>query len=153
MKPDINLLIEDNSAILKTIDLYHDVIKSLSEKQTICKNQCIAITIPAFIVLVIKELQEYSFLLTIPVLILYLLDVHYLTLERFFRRGLSQLYDELNEGTFIRESLFRIKAYHYSNRYFFHAMLSFSTWPFYIGIVSIIVLGEITAYSITFSFF
>lgn len=119
MKPDINLLIEDNSAILKTIDLYHDVIKSLSEKQIICKNQCIAITIPAFIVLVIKELQEYSFLLTIPVLILYLLDVHYLTLERFFRRGLSQLYDELNEGTFIRESLFRIKAYHYSNRYFF----------------------------------
>jgi len=141
MEIELSELKADNPAVLKTIELHQELISKCSGWSASCKNQCLVIVVPIFITLVIKDLTQHTILLLIPIMVLYLLDSYYLSIEKNLRNSLNVLSTKIENNQFKHSDLFKIQRSQALGITISQAMFSIITFPFYFGIIPMALIG------------
>lgn len=131
----------DNEAVIEHMRMYQGIITRMANNSAACKKWCIPL-VTAILAFVVKEkLINLVWLTLIPILIFYFLDVYYLKLENQFRESFNSSAKNIQQGVFSPESLFSIHPEGLEKEFWLKAIVSFSTWPVYLGLFSLLVFA------------
>ena len=144
---------KDNAAVIAHINMMQDIIKRMASNSASCKQWCI-VTITALIACSGKLPIEVSLTKAClaPLILFCFLDCYYLGLELLMRMLFNDFVMKLNRGENIDSQIFligspkaetnsceRIKSWFDKELnqmcYTLKALFSFSTLPFYLGIL------------------
>lgn len=136
-----NVLSANDSAVIKTLEMYQAIITRMAANSAACKQWCIPL-VTAILAFAVKESNAHLICLTlIPLLICYVLDAYYLMLENRFRAGFQQAADKVASYTFANADLFKLAPAGSKCRLWRKALLSLATWPVYSGLLVLIGLA------------
>lgn len=136
-----NILPHNDSAVIKTLEMYQAIITRIAANSAACKQWCIPL-VTAILVFAVKEKSYQLIWLTlIPVLICYCLDAYYLMLENRFRAGFNTAADKISQQNFTRADLFKLLPAGSRNRLLVEAFSSPATWPVYLGLLALVIVA------------
>lgn len=138
--------IDANAASVQThLGMLQGVIGRLANNSASCKAWCVSLTSALVVVVASYDKLQLLGAASLPIVLFCALDAYYLGLERRFRNCYEQFVRKLHDGTaqiddaFVISPPLRIRGLFVES---FEALLSFSIWPFYLGLALITwVLG------------
>ncbi len=115
----------------------------MAENSRSCKIWCVTL-VAAILVLVARTGQpQHALIALAPVVLFYVLDAYYLSLERGFRRSYSSFILQLREGRVTSSDLFAVAPSGSIPRGTIWAMFkSFSVPPFYVVVLGTVLLAR-----------
>ncbi|WP_446811476.1 hypothetical protein ACH50O_07900 [Methylomonas sp. 2BW1-5-20] len=135
------VLSANDSAVIKTLEMYQAIITRMATNSAACKNWCTPL-ITAILIFAVKENKPQLIGLTlIPLLICYLLDAYYLMLENRFRAGFQLAATKVADSSFGYDDLFKLMPTGSKSGLWRKALFSLATWPVYSGLLLLIGLG------------
>lgn len=132
-------LSEESSSVQTHLGILQAVIQRMSENSASCKGWCVAITSAVLVVVADKDKSAYSLIALIPTLVFLLLDTHYLSLERGFRRSYNDFIDKLHGNRIVPSDLYAVAPSGGGLKRYIGAMASFTIWPFYVMLLAMII--------------
>lgn len=165
---ECELLNPDSDAVMKHIDIYQSIITRMAGNSADCKKWAVALVSAIFIIVAEKGKIEFSPVAFIPIMLFSFLDAYYLSLERFFIDQQQKLVKKVKRGEYSVDDIFVIKPPdtakpkpeeidHENSKeetkkktvqlppYFWSTFKSFAIWPFYGGMLALVILGVIVA--------
>ncbi len=154
------LLTFDSGAVMKYLDIYQSIITRMAGNSVDCKKWAVALVSAIFMIVVDKGRIEFFSVVLIPVILFGFLDTYYLSLERFFIDQQQQIVKKLKHGNFGINDLYVIKLPGIDQASqkdvlckrraelppdFWNAFRSFAIWPFYGGMLVLIIFSVIVA--------
>ena len=131
----------ESPAVLKHIDIYQTLINRMAANSAACKQWAITLVSAILVFALEKGSAEAAAVALIPVLMFCFLDAYYLSLERKFRGAYSSFLDKLHGSTLNINELYRVTVDRKLPTNFLSALLSWSVWPFYLGMMGLALLG------------
>lgn len=133
----------NSSAVQKHLEINQGVISRMAENSRSCKIWCVTL-VAAILVLVARTGQpQHALIALAPVVLFYVLDAYYLSLERGFRRSYSSFILQLREGRVTSSDLFAVAPSGSIPRGIIWAMFkSFSVPPFYVVVLGTVLLAR-----------
>ena len=133
----------NSSAVQKHLEINQGVISRMAENSRSCKIWCVTL-VAAILVLVARTGQpQHALIALAPVVLFYVLDAYYLSLERGFRRSYSSFILQLREGRVTSSDLFSVAPSGSIPRGTIWAMFkSFSVPPFYVVVLSTVLMAR-----------
>ncbi|OAI14090.1 MULTISPECIES: hypothetical protein [Methylomonas] len=129
----------NDSAVIKTLEMYQAIITRMAGNSAACKQWCIPL-VTVILAFAVKESKAQLIPLTlIPLLICYLLDAYYLMLENRFRAGFQKAAAKVAEGTFKQQDLFQLLPAGSRRGLLWKACTSPATWPVYLGLLALLL--------------
>ncbi|HPE61343.1 MAG TPA: hypothetical protein PLB10_13495 [Thiolinea sp.] len=132
------MLQADSPAVLRHIDLYQDLIKRMASNSAECKKWAIGLVSAILILVAEKGIGQAAALVIVPVVLFCFLDAYYLALEKQFIAANNHFLDQLHRGELGLEALYRVKVTGSLPQTFLDALLSWSVWPFYLGMLALV---------------
>jgi hypothetical protein len=121
------------------------IITRLASNSASCKTWCVSLTSALAVVAAQSAKVQLLTIATLPIVLFLGLDAYYLGLERRFRACYEGFITKLNEGSANIKDVFLIAPRLPVRGLFTEALgavLSFSIWPFYLGLAVILwILG------------
>lgn len=137
-----NSLTPESSAVLKHVDLYQALINRMAANSAACKQWAVTL-VSAILVLVVDEgIVKAAALAAIPAILFWFLDAYYLALEKQFCAAYSGFLDRLHGQTLSANELYRVQVDGKLPATFLVALLSWSVWPFYLGMLGLLGLAK-----------
>ncbi len=91
-------LSHESPAVQKHLEIYQGVITRMSENSRSCKVWCVTL-VSAVLVLVSRTGDaDHALIALAPIVLFYVLDAYYVSLERGFRNSYSSFVSKLREG-------------------------------------------------------
>ena len=130
-------------AVQKHLEINQGVISRMAENSRSCKIWCVTL-VAGILVLVARTGQpQHALIALAPVVLFYVLDAYYLSLERGFRRSYSSFVLQLREGRVTSSDLFSVAPSGSIPRGTIWAMFkSFSVPPFYVVVLGTVLLAR-----------
>ena len=139
LPPEETFLAADNEAVIKHMEMYQGIITRMAGNSAGCKTWGVPLVAAILGFVVQSKNADLAILAFLVTLILYFLDCYYLVLENRFRDGFDSSAKLIREGNFSQAELFKL---HPSKEgHWLKALTSFATWPLYLGLISLVILG------------
>lgn len=133
----------ESPAVLKHIDIYQALINRMAANSAACKQWAITLVSAILVFALDKGPAEIAIIALIPALMFCFLDAYYLSLERKFRGAYSSFLDKLHGNTLSTNELYRVNVDKKLPTNFLSSLLSWSVWPFYLGMMGLALLGAL----------
>jgi hypothetical protein len=133
----------ESPAVLKHIDIYQALINRMAANSAACKQWAITLVSAILVFALDKGPAEIAIIALIPALMFCFLDAYYLSLERKFRGAYSSFLDKLHGNTLSINELYRVNVDKKLPTNFLSTLLSWSVWPFYLGMMGLALLGVV----------
>lgn len=139
---------ELNNKILKSmpevvqshINMLQNIIQRMSSNCASCKTWCITL-VTGLTVFFNKNLNTNVFyIFLIPIILFFFLDVYYLWLEKRFRDSHNNFIKKIHEETLNINDLFILTPSNNRFKLFIKALISISTWPFYLTLTIFVII-------------
>jgi hypothetical protein len=117
------------------------VIGRLAGNSASCKTWCVSLSSALAVVVAQSGNRNLLIVAALPIVLFMFLDAYYLGLERRFRTCYETFVQKLHNGTASVEDAFLIAPRLKVRGLFLEAgqaLLSFSIWPFYLGLAGIL---------------
>ena len=132
----------ESSAVQKHLEIMQGVITRMAENSSSCKVWCVTLVAATLVLVARTGEPRHALIALAPTAVFYLLDAHYLMLERRFRNAYDNSVDTLHLGQSIVSDLYSVIGHGSKVRIFLWAMFqSFSVLPFYLVVVLTILLA------------
>jgi hypothetical protein len=145
MNPPTPLIFSaDASDVQSYLDTLQNIIARMATNSSNCKTWCITLVSAILVVIVDKKIPNYTLIAYIPVFLFLLLDAYYLAQEKAFREIYNTFVTNLHAGIATSQDLFMIRPLPGGDiaGALFQAIWSFSIWPFYAVIGSMVILAR-----------
>ncbi|SOB74597.1 hypothetical protein SAMN04488490_0084 [Marinobacter sp. LV10R510-11A] len=133
----------NSTAVQVHLQIYQSIIARMANNSSAVKTWCVTVVSAMLVLLLERGKQDTLLASTVPVILFFVLDVYYLSLEKGFRSSYNEFVQALHCGnTCPSVNIFEVKM---SSRRFsciFKTATSFSVWPFYILILVIVYFLE-----------
>lgn len=133
----------ESPAVLKHIDIYQALINRMAANSAACKQWAITLVSAILVFALDKGPAEIAIIALIPALMFCFLDAYYLFLERKFRGAYSSFLDKLHGNTLSTNELYQVNVDKKLPTNFLSSLLSWSVWPFYLGMMGLALLGVV----------
>lgn len=134
----------DPTEIHLHLKFLQDIVARMAMTSAQCKTWCVTITAAVLVLASRADDQSVIAVAFVPAFLLGGLDSFYLGLERFFRAEYTRIVSRLHTAELARDEVFRIAGpaagAQFSNS--LRAACSPAIWPFYGGLVALILLLE-----------
>jgi hypothetical protein len=155
----------DSTAAQSYITVLQAVITRMATNSANCKTLCLTLIVAILAIVTDKSKTSFTFVALIPIIVLGLLDAYYLGLEQGFRNQYNEFVEKFCQGTAQIKDLYVVQPKskksspsaaepNPSNSEKFNPILgtaqglsSFSVYPFYLTLGTILVLGNIFVFS------
>jgi len=136
----------NDPAVIRHVDIYQGLIARMAGNSAACKQWAIAL-VSAVLVLVANDGQtHFAVLAGVPAILFAFLDAYYLALEKQFRNALNTFLNELSAGYLHADKLFRVRVDGKLPSTFLESLLSWSVWPFYLGMLVLVALAKLLVF-------
>ncbi len=132
----------DAQAIQAHLGILSGVIARMAANSGAAKTWCITLVSAILVVLVDNEKTGVVWLVAVPSFLFLILDAYYLGLERGFRARYADFVKKLHNGFVADDDLYTIAPLGSLPRHVLSTLLSFSIWPFYVGLLLIVYLAN-----------
>lgn len=139
---DSEFLKPNSAPVIKHIEIYQSIINRMAGNSAACKQWAVGLVSAILMLIAEKGKVELALLATIPAILFGFLDAYYLALEQQFRSVYNQFIKNLHSGNLTVESLYIVKTDGKLPETFRKALFSFAIWPFYGGIVLLVVVAR-----------
>ena len=132
----------ESTAVQKHLEIMQDVITRMAENSRSCKVWCVTL-VSAILVLVARTGDaEHALIALAPAALFFVLDAYYLALERGFRKSYNNFIAKVHSRQATTSELYTVGRTGSTIRGLLWAMFrSFSVLPFYIVVVSTVLLA------------
>ena len=132
----------ESPAVHKHLEIVHSVITRMAENSRSCKVWCVTLVAATLVLVARTGKADHALIALAPAVLFYVLDAYYLMLERRFRTSYNSFVDKLHVGQATTSDLYTVVADGSIARVMLRAMfLSFSVLPFYVAVLSTILLA------------
>lgn len=125
------ILDEIPQAAQSHLNMLQAIIQRMSTNCTSCKTWCVTLVSGLMVVLFTNSKSILFPAILVPIILFFVLDAYYLSLEKRFRDAHNNFIKKMHDGTLIVSDLFVMAPSGDQKKAFFKAMSSFSVWPFY----------------------
>lgn len=132
----------ESPAVLKHVDMYQGIINRMAGNSAECKKWALGLVSAILVLVAEKGIEQAAALVIIPTLLFWFLDTYYLALERQFIKANNQFLTKLHNGTLQAQDIFSVKADRLLPTTFASALMSWSIWPFYLGMLGLVALAK-----------
>ena len=139
---------ENSQAVQAHLSITQSVIQRMATNSTSCKTWCITLVSAILVLIADKGKPEYSMIALVPTVLFLLLDTYYLSLEKRFRLSYNCFIDKMHKGKLVAEDLYAVIPAGTSAKYFLKSLVSFSVWPFYLTLLSMVLIAKYTVFSV-----
>lgn len=122
------------------LNMVQGIIHRMSANSASCKTWCITVVSALLVLIADKGKPQFVVVAVIPVLLFFILDAYYLSLEKAFRNAHNSFINKLHNGTLVISDLFAIKPEGNSVNTVSASLMSPSTWLFYLTLLCMIGL-------------
>jgi hypothetical protein len=126
---------EESASVQSHLVIEQGVIQRMAENSASCKAWCVTLVSAILVVIADKNKPDLAYLAILPTLVFFALDAYYLGLERMFRDSYRIFIKRLHEKKISSNDLFSIKPTGSQIKNLLRAIISFSIYPFYIGLL------------------
>jgi len=126
------ILDEIPQAAQSHLNMLQAIIQRMSTNCTSCKTWCVTLVSGLMVVLFTNSKSILFPAILVPIILFFVLDAYYLSLEKRFRDAHNNFIKKMHDGTLIVSDLFVMAPSGNQKKAFFKAMSSFSIWPFYV---------------------
>ena len=133
----------ESPAVIAHLGMMQGVIQRMAENSRSCKLWCTT-TVSAVLLLAARTDTSWHVLIAlVPLILFFLLDIYYVSLERRFRESYDRLLEKLQDGTFDIGDIFEVRPAAGSWGTIFGCLRSSSVLLFYppASLVSLLVFG------------
>ncbi|MBU2984891.1 hypothetical protein KO528_05995 [Saccharophagus degradans] len=126
----------DNNAVISHLNWLQSIVARLATNSSSCKTWCITVVAATLALVANQSLDNSDVSLAIaPIILFFVLDTYYLSLEIQFRMHHEFFVEKLHSSKLLKQDLyvFSIDMYKYKARQ--KAICSWSVWGFYLMIV------------------
>jgi hypothetical protein len=156
--PNNTPLTPESTAVQSYLTALQAVITRMATNSANCKTLCLTLIVAILAIVADKSKNSFTFVAFMPILVMGLLDAYYLGLEQGFRNTYDNFVDKLFTETTDKatsKDLYYIKPTTRRTEKkpnvslqdpimaTFNAFSSFSVYPFYLTLITILVLGKI----------
>lgn len=134
---------ENSQAVQAHLNVTQSVIQRMASNSASCKAWCITLVSAILVIVADKEKPQYALIAIIPTVLFLVLDTYYLALERMLRQVYNSFIDKLHKGEVVASDLYAVTATGNLFRAFFSSLLSFSIWPFYATLLTMIWIVKV----------
>ena len=138
-QPGQSLTVE-SAAVQHHLTLMQGVIQRMAENSRSCKLWCITIVAAVLVLVARTEQPNYALIALLPALLFLILDTYYLALERAFRNSYNAFVRKLHSGELNSSDLYKVAPTGSIYRLFLACLKSFSIWPFYPALGTMIIV-------------
>jgi len=136
-----NEFIENSPAVQAHLSITQAVINRMATNSTSCKAWCITLVSAILVIVADKGKPEFALIALIPTFLFWLLDAYYLSLEKRFRKSYNSFIEKLHDGNVVAADLYCVSPSGDGFKTFGASIvMSFSTWPFYLTLIGMIIL-------------
>jgi len=132
----------ESPAVQAHLNMIQSVIQRMASNSASCKAWCITLVSAILVIVADKGKPNYALLALIPASLFLLLDAYYLALERGFRESYNSFVQKVHEDKLLVGDVYYITPKGPLGRKLAGALLSFSIWPFYTTLVTMIWLAN-----------
>jgi hypothetical protein len=141
------LSLDDASPSVQThLEVIQGVVQRMALNSASCKTWCITLVSAILVVVADKGKPSLAWLTVMPIVLFAGLDVHYLALEKGFRKSYNSFVHKLHNHELLASDLYSVEPTGNLSALQLQAMKSVSVWGFYI---SLIVLGTVVLLAIS----
>ena len=133
----------DSSSVQSYLTIIQSVINRMATNSSNCKTWCVTLLSEIIVIITNSDNPNYVWIAIVPVLLFFLLDSYYLSLERQFRDVYNKFIRKLHYGEATVEDVFYLTPRTGASATFFQfikATGSFSVWPFYALLVVMLIV-------------
>ena len=139
----------DAPSVQSHLTMLQGIVSRLASNSAACKTWCVTLVSALAVVVAQSGPPKLLMIAALPIVIFCALDCYYLGLERRFRECYDGFVRKLHTGTARIEDAFVVAPKLALRGAFIEAIqaaLSFSVWPFYVGLaVLLLLLGRVLA--------
>ena len=138
---DGRILQVDSPSVQSHLPMLQGIVNRLAANSASCKTWCVSLVSALAVVAAQAEKTKLLAVSAVPILLFAALDSYYLGLERRFRACYEGFARKLHEGTARIDDVFVVAPRLRFRGFFveaFQALLSFSVWPFYLGLTAVL---------------
>jgi hypothetical protein len=133
----------NSTAVQVHLQIYQAIIARMANNSSAVKTWCVTVVSAMLVLLLERGKQDVLLVSTVPVILFFVLDVYYLSLEKGFRRS----YNEFVQAFHRRNAcpcvdIFEVKPSLLGFSCIFKTATSFSVWPFYLLVLVIVYFLE-----------
>jgi carbon starvation protein CstA len=134
----------DSNSVQTYLNILQGIIARMASNSANCKTWCVSLVSVILLVIAFKDKPNYFWITLIPTAFFFLLDSYYLAQERSFRDIYNEFISDLHSGHAKTNRLFILKPLEGMNMVnsLFASSLSFSIYPFYLTLVSTIIIAR-----------
>lgn len=143
MNEDFKILKEIPQAAQSHLTMLQAIIQRMSSNSASCKTWCVTLVSGLIVVLVNNSKVWALPVILVPILLFFVLDVYYLSLEKRFRDSHNNFIRKLHDGSLAVSDLYVIGPAGNPKKAYLESLLSFSIWPFYVTLFLLNVLIRI----------
>ncbi len=133
---------EASPAVQAHLGIIQAVIQRMASNSTSCKAWAITLVSAILVIVADKGKPRHAMIAALPIILFFLLDSYYLSLEKRFRDSYNSFNDKLHEGKVIASDLYAVTPHGLQSFAFVSAMGSFSVWPFYATLGGMVWLAK-----------
>lgn len=141
----VEKFIENSAAVQAHLNITQAIINRMATNSTSCKAWCITLVSAILVIVADKGKPEFAFIALVPIILFWLLDAYYLSLEKRFRESYNLFIGKLHGSEVVANDLYCVAPSGSGFKTFCAAFfLSFSTWPFYLTLFGMVLLVKAT---------
>jgi len=123
----------NSTAVQTHLQIYQNILARMANNSSSVKTWCVTVVSAILVLLIEREEKSGLALAAVPVVLFFVLDVYYLSLEKRFRCSYNQFVEDLHSNDVNRSvKLFEIVPDQKILKYIVQSCLSFSILPFYL---------------------
>jgi hypothetical protein len=123
------------------VELLQNVIGRMASNSAAVKTWCVTLVSAIVVLLADKDMPQHIWIALAPTLLFCLLDSYYLSLEKGFRASYEAFVEKLHNNSLSTSDTYLVQQSGKASTHFMEALLSWSVFPFYTVLSTLILLG------------
>lgn len=133
---------ENSQAVQAHLSITQAVIQRMAANSASSKAWCITLVSAILVIVADKGKPHYALIAVIPTVLFLVLDAYYLALEKMFRQSYNNFIEKLHKGEVVASDLYAVVPSGKMFETFRASVRSFSIWPFYLTLLSMIWIAK-----------
>lgn len=133
---------ENSQAVQVHLEIIQSIIQRMAANSASCKTWCITLVSAILVVVADKGNPQYAFISFIPIILFFVLDTYYLSLEKMFRESYNDFIEKFHSGQITVADLFIVTPAGNLLKTFLSSLSSFSIWPFYLMLLLMVIVAK-----------
>lgn len=121
------------------LSMVQGIIQRMSSNSTSCKAWCITLVSALLVLISERSDPNYALITFLPIILFFVLDTYYLSLEKRFRKSHNSFIEKLHSGSLQIKDLYAITPEEKAVKMFFYSAISLSIWTFYLTLSALVL--------------